>query len=486
MDGKAQKGSGFVTVLGWLVAAAVFANAAYHTGLLLREADLWWHIKSGLVMLSTWTVPQTDTFSYTHAGQPWIAKEWLSQVIFAAAYAAAGWGGPLVLSALAIALTAWLIYWRAARDLQPVFSAVMVLCIIFISQYVTVARPHVFTFPLAVGLAILLFDAARDQRPPPLWSLLLIVLWANLHGSFSIAFLLGGCAFIDYLERSRLKNKAVAFKWVVYLALSVAVTLINPYFIKPYVIALDLAQGIAVMSRISEWAPFAAPDNLLLEAGLILVWLALLRAGARFTFGQILLTLLAFHMMLTHLRFIYMVFMILPVVLLPEMVLANPSISIASWRKRDSDGLEQNVENHSVFISGILALVAVFDAGYLLLPGRVVPPQNTSISDAVAFVDKNRDSDPQLQMKVFNDYNMGGPLILDGIKTYIDGRAEQLFLGDFMTQYLASGDSTGMAELQQILSDKISVGPSSRRRIPAMSIWPSSLGGKRPMVTIQR
>ena len=47
-------------------------------------------------MLSTWAVPQVDTFSYTHEGQPWIAKEWLAQVIYAASWLAAGWAGPLI------------------------------------------------------------------------------------------------------------------------------------------------------------------------------------------------------------------------------------------------------------------------------------------------------------------------------------------------------------------------------------------------------
>jgi hypothetical protein len=34
-----------------------------------------------------------------------------------------------------------------------------------------------------------------------------------------------------------------------------------------------------------------------------------------------------------------------------------------------------------------------------------------------------------------NYYGFGGPLIFNGIPTFIDGRTEQLFLGDFMTQF---------------------------------------------------
>jgi hypothetical protein len=83
-----------------------------------------------------------------------------------------------------------------------------------------------------------------------------------------------------------------------------------------------------------------------------------------------------------------------------------------------------------------------------------VPPQGTSVAGAINYVLQNRESHPALQKKVFNDYNMGGPLILAGIKTYIDGRAEQLFLGDFMTQYIDSGEETGRDALAKIISDK--------------------------------
>ena len=48
MDEGAKLSRGVILAFGALVAALVFANAAFHVNLLLREADLWWHIKSGL------------------------------------------------------------------------------------------------------------------------------------------------------------------------------------------------------------------------------------------------------------------------------------------------------------------------------------------------------------------------------------------------------------------------------------------------------
>ncbi len=454
MDDSARLNRGVILAFGAVIAALVFANAAFHVNLLLREADLWWHIKSGLTMFATHAAPQVDTFSYTHEGQPWIAKEWLAQVVYAATWLAAGWAGPLIVASLAIALSGWLIYTRATKDLQPFYAVVLVIFCVFITQGVTVARPHVLTFPIAVGLTILLFDAAREMKSPPWWSLVLTVLWTNLHGSFPIAFLISGCAFFDYLERSRLGDRAGAAKWVVFLALTALVTLINPYFIRPYLIAAELAGGISVMDRISEWAPFTAPDNKLLEAGFMLAFFALLKARARLTFGQIIFALMCFHMMITHMRFLYVFFLLVPVALLPEVVEAVPALSVESWQLRKRDGLERLAGANSMAVRA-LALVAVLAyGGWLVMKDHVVPPQGTSVAGAINYVLQNRDSHPALQKKVFNDYNMGGPLILAGIKTYIDGRAEQLFLGDFMTRYIDSGEETGRDALAKIISDK--------------------------------
>ena len=50
-------------------------------------------------------VPTEDVYSFTMRGQPWISTQWLAQVLYAKAFAVAGWTGPVVLAASAIAAT---------------------------------------------------------------------------------------------------------------------------------------------------------------------------------------------------------------------------------------------------------------------------------------------------------------------------------------------------------------------------------------------
>src|SRR5258708_7180632 len=59
---------------------------------LLADPDTHWHIAIGNWILETGWVPTVDSHSHTFLGQPWIAKEWLSQLLLALAYDAGGVG----------------------------------------------------------------------------------------------------------------------------------------------------------------------------------------------------------------------------------------------------------------------------------------------------------------------------------------------------------------------------------------------------------
>jgi hypothetical protein len=74
------------------------------------------------------------------------------------------------------------------------------------------------------------------------------------------------------------------------------------------------------------------------------------------------------------------------------------------------------------------------------------PPPRRSITAAFAYIKEHNLTGP-----VFNSYNMGGPLILNGFKTYIDGRADQLFQGAFLQDYVDTADAADTTKLQRIL-----------------------------------
>ena len=107
----------------WLIAAgaalAMLALAMFGPGF-LNDGDTTWHLAAGNWMMAHGQVPRTDPFSFTFAGQPWQAHEWLSEVLMAGAFDLAGWTGLVVLFGLVLAGSAFLLTSQLNRSLTGV------------------------------------------------------------------------------------------------------------------------------------------------------------------------------------------------------------------------------------------------------------------------------------------------------------------------------------------------------------------------------
>src|SRR5258706_7205809 len=84
------------------VGAFIYALFLLAGNRLLIDPDTLWQITVGQWILDHRAVPETDVYSFTMRGQPWISTQWLAQVMYAKAYAISGWSGPAVLAAAAI------------------------------------------------------------------------------------------------------------------------------------------------------------------------------------------------------------------------------------------------------------------------------------------------------------------------------------------------------------------------------------------------
>ena len=86
-----------------------YLNLLTSTGRLLIDSDVYWHIAVGQWIVDHRAVPHVDPFSFTMRGAPWITSEWLSEVLYFAAFKAAGWAGPVILAASSIAAAFFLL-----------------------------------------------------------------------------------------------------------------------------------------------------------------------------------------------------------------------------------------------------------------------------------------------------------------------------------------------------------------------------------------
>ena len=78
--------------------------------MLNTDGDLGRHLTLGRTILASHEIPTRDILSFTKAGEPRPAYEWLAQVLLAAAYNALGLDGVVILTALVIAASFAVVY----------------------------------------------------------------------------------------------------------------------------------------------------------------------------------------------------------------------------------------------------------------------------------------------------------------------------------------------------------------------------------------
>lgn len=410
---------------------------------ILQDPDNWWQVKVGLDFLEHGTFPLVDPYSYTFGGQPWIAKEWLGQVFLALAYRAGGWNGVVALIIATVGLTVFLMGWFLSAWLRPILAIGLTFVVAFLIAPIYTARPHVFTLPIIVVWTAMLFRAAREERAPPLWLLILVVLWANLHATFTLSFVIAAFAGLGLLARSGLSKPALLAKWVAFGLLCPLVSLMHPYGVKAILATFTVAYGNEAVPLILEWRPFNAQEQIFEEAVMLLALFGLLVSRLRIGWAKALFVVFALHVYLTHLRFVYLPFLLIPLVIAVEVAQQYPSLSTTTWLTEKRDGLEKFFANRFYAVCGAMAVLLVAAAAILGNAYQVAPSPKTSASGALAFA-----GDHHLSSNVLNSYNFGGTLIFHGIKTYIDGRTDQLFLGGFTKTDDATGRSDGKPLLE--------------------------------------
>jgi hypothetical protein len=242
------------------------------------DPDYWWHARTGQLIVDTGRVPTTDPYSFTAAGQPWVAHEWLAEVLFYAVQHQFGYVGNVVLIALVGSLAAVLLFATCRlRGVGELASVVVVLWAFGMSLGSYGVRPQTFTRVLLtlVTLLVTLYRLRRDWRwllpLPPLF-----LLWVNLHGGFAIGIGLLGLTLLGEAIEAWRRERTWHELWPLAIAVAACVlaTLLNPngLFGSIYPLAY-LPEAIGGLHFIAEWQP---PDPR--QLGFASFWLSLLLA----------------------------------------------------------------------------------------------------------------------------------------------------------------------------------------------------------------
>ena len=408
----------------------VYCNGSY----LLQDPDIYWHVKVGQDILLNHELPLVNSYSYTKYGAHWIAKEWLSQVLFALAYNAAAWRGVAALAAVISALTVSTLYYWISRRLSAI-ATLPLCCIAFLLMSVgLLARPQLFFFLLSCLSVCYLIDCAEDGDAP--WLLApLVALWANLHASFPIVFVVGALFSIYGLYLAEPRNRVrLGAKWCAALLAAFAASGLTPYGFEPSFVAFRIF-GSGSIDQIGEWRGIALDGQgvtVLAFVGLAAAILAKARANL---LRSAPVTLCAF-LAIRHVRFIPLFGIV------GALTLAAP---LASAFPRFAAG--DNPGGRARLVAPLIA--ALGSAIGLAAALQYAPPPFPShrITPAEAYNSAKRMG---ATGRVLNAYDFGGFLISRGEKTFIDGRSE-LYFGDLFERYREMNAGESGSKLSSML-----------------------------------
>ncbi len=414
----------------WVI-PIVIAAAVSFAPQVLNDGDTFWHLAAGRWMIAHGAVPGADPFSFTFVGRPWVAHEWLTEVAMAGAWLAAGWGGVMLLTGLAAGALAalmgrWLLCWLS----PPATIATLALGLACIAPG-ALARPHFLVLPVLALWTMALLDARERCKAPSLWLALVMALWANLHSSFVVGLLIAAAFALEtLLDRAAWRRRTLA-SWASFLALALAATLATPHGLAGLTFPLQVL-NMKSLPFITEWQgpDFMRPTTLeiaLLGGVLVAFW-----RGVRLSAVRTLILLGLVHMSLQHVRQEVLLGVVAP------LILAEP-LGRALGRA-EPGALRRPMAAPQAALVLALALAVI---GLRLLVPEVRVDGPTAPITALAHVPAALRSEP-----VLNDYDFGGYLIFQGVRPYIDGRADMYgdaFVADDNQIQLGSQSATQRA-----------------------------------------
>jgi hypothetical protein len=403
----------FPAMLGMFLIGRVF----YEARGFVVDPDVWWHIKVGQDILRTHHWPTTDPYSFTAFGTPWIAYEWLGEIVLALVYRAGGVVGllaMLVVLGSIITLSLYLLATVRSGNSKAAFVSALFLASLAFASFTL--RPQMFGY-LFLILTLLVMEKFRQGVSWPLWTLPLIFLaWVNTHGSFIIGigvvalYLVAGLfslhsgsiEAVAWTRKQRLQLET-AFLFCL------AALPITPYGTQLAVYPFDMAFSQPInVANVNEWRPM--PFEMIggkIFLGLIVIFF-LLQMFYRFSWRleEVLLVAGGTAMACVHVRFILLFVPFCAPVFATMLARWVP----AYMRQKDK------------YVANAVLMAAVVVAMIHYWPARAALEKKVGETYPVAALEYLR-AHP-IPGKMLDYYGFGGYLVFAGQPVFIDGRGD--------------------------------------------------------------
>lgn len=397
------------------------------------EGDSFWHIAVGKLILKTHTWPTHDIYSFTVHGEPWIAYEWVGEILMAVAWKAGGLHGLMILFMFLIwAIMLALLYYAylGSKDVKSAFVASTLL--LPLASISWTLRPQLLGYVFVI-VTLILLKRFRQGHSKSLWLLpFVFLIWANTHGTFVLGFVVLVIYWLSGLKELHL-GSIHSEKWTLrqrqrlelITLLCLIASIITPYGTQLAAYPLEMAILQPVNFRvIQEWQPLdlSLPYGKIFLA-LILIFgilLATRRLNIRVEDGALLL-------LATAETFVHARFMVLFVPVFAP-ILAE---LIAPWFPPYDEA-----KDHPVLNFALIGLIIVGIVKFLPPEARLQQQLASKMPvRAVRFLDAHPGLGP-----TFNKSYWGGFLILErgpAHKVFIDGRVDIYEYSGVLSDYFA-------------------------------------------------
>ena len=233
----------------WAI-ASVAVPVAVLSAAPLVSIDLAYQVRAGEMMLDSHRVLRTDPFLLWTLGRPWLDQQWGTQLFLGLAYRAAGWLGLATLRALLDALTLSLVFLacRAAGAGRRTAAFLTLGSAVFLAA--ESLRPGQFALPCFAAIAWLV--AGRAEHPARRWwAIPIVIVWANVHGSFFLGPVLLALGGLDDLVR----HTGAARRMFGVGAVALLATLVNPFGWRVWSYVFTIGTNPLIRETVREWQP---------------------------------------------------------------------------------------------------------------------------------------------------------------------------------------------------------------------------------------
>jgi hypothetical protein len=436
----------------WLI-VMVFANKVF-----FRDPGSLWHIVVGEQILETGEFIRVDAFSFTAAGEPWIAQQWLGEVTLALLHRIGGLDTILLACATFLAgLYTWVGHRLLRAGLHPGLVVALVAWSLAASCYHFHPRPHLLTIALVGWTYTRLcdFEAGRLSLRQLFWLIPVFLVWANVHGGMlgGLAMLVcavSGWALWKWLgQESPLTHSGQLVPLGVLVLACGLTALINPYGVDLLRVWWELSTSSTLSQTIMEHRPLLTfPGLFWVLMVVVLFYLsALLGVLPRWPRVTWLIPLLWLIMALTRVRH-GPLFTITAVLALGELL---PQTRWARWlaskgsvlfriyppRPASADGRFDL--RPALIPAGFVLASLLFHLAHLRMPllgrGWAQPILSSNPIDLLPDL-RQFEGDSEQGVPIFNDMLYGGFLIYHtpGFRVFIDDRCE-LYQDERLLEY---------------------------------------------------